>query len=292
MNKFQTTIRDKITCSGVGIHSGNLATITLLPAKSNDGIVFMRKDIRNKAQQKIIANYKNVSRTMLGTNLTNEHGITISTVEHLMAALWGMDIDNCIIEVNGPEIPIMDGSSEPFIFLLESAGKVDLPAKRQFLKINKTVKITNKDKNASSTIEPHHRYEIDLTIDFAHKTIAKQQYHYIAEETSFKTDLARARTFGLEEEVEYMKSQGLAKGGSLYNAIVVAKDGGVLNERGLRYDNEFVRHKILDCIGDLFLSQHLIIGKFTGYRSGHALNNQLLHELFKDETAWELVEIA
>jgi UDP-3-O-[3-hydroxymyristoyl] N-acetylglucosamine deacetylase len=291
MNYLQKTLRNKITCRGIGIHSGKPVKMVLCPAPVDNGIVFRRKDIKDKKRESIPAKFENVSRTTLGTNLTNQYDVEVSTVEHLMAALWGMEIDNCFIDLNSSEIPIMDGSAEPFVFLIECAGIKNYTTPRKFIKVKKPIKLEEKhDKYmAYSSVEPANYFEIDFEIDFPNKTIAKQKYNFSPIKSSFKTEISRARTFGMLEEVEYLKSQGLAQGGSLNNAIVVGNDG-IINPNGYRSEGEFVRHKILDTLGDLYLCGYHIVGKFTCYRSGHSLNNKLLRALFQDKDAWEFIE--
>lgn len=281
----QKTINSKISCSGVGLHSGVDVLISLLPAHCDTGIIFKRTDV--DADKSIIkAFYKNVVATNLGTTIANEFGVKVSTIEHLMAAIWGCGIDNLVIEINGPEVPIMDGSSEPFVFLIECAGTNIQDKPRQVIEIMKKVSIEENGK--SIEVSPSKEFAIDLHIDFDHKQIQQQKFDYVSTFASFKNDLCRARTFGFKHEIEKMHSMGLAKGGSLDNAILI-DDNGVVNEEGLRYGDEFVRHKTLDFIGDIYLAGHYIIGHFKASKSGHAINNKILHELFKDESAWRLI---
>lgn len=281
----QKTINSKISCSGVGLHSGVRASITLEPAPCNTGIVFRRTDIGGE-NSVIYANYKNVTGTNLGTTLTNEFSAKVSTIEHLMAAIWGCGIDNLLINIDGPEIPIMDGSSEPFVFLIECAGVVAQEESRRVLEVLKKVRVEDGDKFVE--VEPSRDFSIDLRIDFNHPKIQQQQFEYHSTFNSFKNDICCARTFGFKHEIEYLHKMGLAKGGSLDNAILV-DENGVVNEGGLRYNDEFVRHKTLDFIGDIFLAQRFILGHFTASKSGHGINNKLLHKLFEDESAWRLV---
>ena len=281
----QKTINNKISCSGIGLHSGENALMTLFPAPCDSGIVFKRTDLPDQ-DNVIQANYKNVIGTNLGTTLTNASGAKVSTIEHLMAAIWGCGIDNLLIEINGPEIPIMDGSSEPFVFLLECAGISTQEQPRRVIEILKKVRVEEKGKFIE--VEPSKEFSIDLHIDFDHKEIQQQKFDYHSTFTSFKNDICRARTFCFKHEVEQMHKMGLAKGGSLDNAIVV-DENGVVNSSGLRYSNEFVRHKTLDFIGDVYLAGHYILGHFTASRAGHGINNKLLHEIFKDETAWRVI---
>ena len=281
----QKTLERKVSCIGVGLHSGQPVKLQLSPANTNHGIVFKRIDISG-FDNIIPAQFDKVTKTQLGTTLSNEQGTIIATVEHLMAALWGCGIDNALIEVDGPEIPIMDGSSEPFVFLAECAGIKDQEEDRKVVKVLKQVEVRDGDKFA--IVKPSDDFAIDLEIDFNSKAISNQKWVYSSSQVSFKTDLCRARTFGFEHEVEYMRSQGLARGGSLENAIVISGDK-ILNKEGLRYNNEFVRHKLLDCIGDFYLAGNRIQGNFTAYKSGHGLNNKLLHKLFEDKSAYEII---
>ncbi len=278
----QQTLKQSVSCVGVGLHSGEDVRMTIHPAKENHGIRFVRKDISGYDPM-IHALYQNVSDTNLGTTICNEDGTIVSTVEHLMAALWGCNVDNALIELSGPEVPIMDGSSEPFVFLLECAGKQVQAANRRVVEVLKPIELRDGDKFVS--IVPADEFSVNLEIDFSDKVISNQKAVFSSSELSFKTDLCRARTFGFAHEAEAMRAMGLARGASLENAVVV-KDGGVLNKDGLRYDNEFVRHKILDCIGDFYLAGAWIKGTFHGVRSGHRLNNELLRAFFADSSAW------
>lgn len=285
----QQTIQNSISCFGVGLHSGKQVELTLHPAEVDTGIVFHKKYQNQKTIHIIPAMYDRVSSTNLCTTITSEDGQhSISTVEHLMAALWGCGIDNVIIEVDSDEVPIMDGSSEYFVFMLESAGIVKQAKGKKIIEVLKKIEVVEGDSFA--ILSPAQDFSVSVEIDFVNKHIAKQQSTFQAENSSFKMDLSRARTFGLEEEVNYLKSKGLVQGGSLNNAIVVGKDG-VLNKEGLRYDNEFVRHKILDSIGDLYLAGGHVKGSFQGYKSGHQINNKLLRTFFADKDAWRYVRL-
>ncbi len=252
-------------------------------APENTGIVFLRKDVKG-FNPRVPGRYSNVTDTNLGTTLSNEDGTIVSTVEHLMAAFWGCGIDNAFVELNGPEVPIMDGSSEPFVLLIEDAGAAVQHKRKRMVEVTKPLRVDEPDKHMM--IEPSAHFSVSLEIDFAHDSIAKQTAMFNSTELSFKDHLSRARTFGFEKEVNYLKSKGLARGGSLKNAVVLGEKG-VLNKEGLRFDNEFVRHKILDCIGDFYLTGGIhVLGHFKGYRSGHGLNNKLLRALFADRSAW------
>lgn len=284
---MQNTLKQSVGCVGVGLHSGEDIRMSLHPAKENTGITFIRKDIQG-FDPVINANYLNVSNTNLGTTISNDEGTLVSTIEHLMAALWGCNVDNAIIEIDGPEVPIMDGSSEPFVFLLECAGLQEQNRKKNVIEVLKNIELV--DDNKSVSVAPADEFSVSLEIDFSDSIISKQRAIFNSSSLSFKTDLCRARTFGFEHEAKKLHSMGLAKGASLDNAVVIS-NGGILNKGGLRYDNEFVRHKILDCIGDFYLAGAVVKGKFTGYRSGHNLNNQLLRKFFADKSAWRYAEI-
>ncbi len=288
MTELQRTLSNPVSCVGTTLHTGEKVYMTLLPAPEDTGIMFCRTDVSAKSPN-IIADYRNVTGTTLNTTIENQDNVKVSTIEHLMAALWGCKIDNAVVEVDGPEVPIMDGSSEPFVFLIECAGIKRQSKPRKYIEVLKEIKVDDGNKRAS--IKPASGFEVNFTIDFDNAIISKQEWQYKASDVSFKTDVARARTFGFEHEVETLRAQGLAKGGSLDNAIVVSGNK-ILNKEGLRYHNEFVRHKILDCIGDLYLMGGHLIGHVEAIRSGHALNNKILHKLFSDPTAWRFTETA
>ncbi|HZH28125.1 MAG TPA: UDP-3-O-acyl-N-acetylglucosamine deacetylase [Azospirillaceae bacterium] len=280
----QQTLKSAIPCTGVGLHSGAKVSMTLRPAAADTGIVFRRTDVPAEAAE-IPALWNRVVDTKLCTVLGNEHGVTVGTVEHLMAALRGCGIDNCVIELDGPEIPIMDGSAGPFVFLIESAGIVELAAPRRAIRVLKPVSVEDGEKSAAYHPAPVAGFNFE--IDFASAAVSRQRGSFRLVSGSFKRELAQARTFGFLHEVEALRKMGLARGGSMENAIVISGDR-VLNEGGLRFRDEFVRHKILDSVGDLYLAGHPIIGQFTGIRSGHALNNRLLHALFADSAAYRI----
>lgn len=282
----QKTINSKVSCNGVGLHSGVDTTITLLPAPCDTGIVFRRTDFE-AGKNSIKAIYSNVVTTNLGTTLSNEFGAKVSTIEHLIAALWGCGIDNIIIDIDGPEVPIMDGSSEPFVFLLECAGINIQDKPRHVIEVLKTVTIEEAE-GKMIEVSPAAEFSVSLHIDFNHKQIQKQSFDYKTTFASFKNDLCRARTFGFKHEIEQLHKMGLAKGGSLKNAILVGEDG-IVNEEGLRYEDEFVRHKTLDFIGDIYLAGYYISGQFKGTKTGHGINNKMLHKLLSDPTAWRLI---
>lgn len=288
---YQRTVKNKVSCFGIGLHTGVRVDLSLLPAAEDTGIVFKRVDITNK-NPVVKASYDNVSNTLLGTTLRNEDGVHVATIEHLMAALWGCGIDNCILEINGPEVPIMDGSSEPFVFLIECAGGQEQKKTRRVIEVLKEITVYEGE-NADSgyiKVSPAENFSVDLHIDFGESVISSQECMFDLQNVSFKSDICRARTFGFEHEVESLRQNGLARGGSLDNAIVIGKDG-VLNKEGLRYSDEFVRHKVLDCIGDVYLAGGYIQGSLKGFKSGHALNNQLLRKFFADKDAWRVVQM-
>ena len=257
----------------------------LRPAEAGAGIGFKRIDVP-RAHQMIAARYDHVVDSHLGTSLANELGVRVATVEHLLAALAGCGIDNVLIELDGPEVPVMDGSAAPFVFLIECAGIVELGAPKKAIRILKEVRVG--DAAAFVELSPGKGFSADLEIGFSSQAIKTQSYRFESSPAAFKAEIARARTFGFLAEVEKLRSNGRALGGSLDNAVVI--DGDViLNEGGLRYSDEFVRHKMLDVVGDMSLAGAPLIGRFRGYRSGHALNNIVLHALFATHGAWEIV---
>jgi UDP-3-O-[3-hydroxymyristoyl] N-acetylglucosamine deacetylase len=278
----QKTFKNAISCMGVALHSGKKVSMTLMPGEPDSGIVFKRTDVSGSGAI-IKATWRNVVETTLCTTLGNDDGVTICTVEHLMAALSASGIDNAVIEVNGPEVPVMDGSAAPFIFLAECAGTVEQDKSRRYIRILKAISIGNDEKSVS--IVPSDSFTVEFDIDFESTAISRQSYSICMVGENFKNEVSRARTFGFLHEVEALRALGLAKGGSLENAVVVS-GGKVINEGGLRYDDEFVRHKILDAVGDLYLAGGGLLGHFYGIRSGHEANNQLLRALFADKDAW------
>lgn len=281
----QRTLKNEIRATGVGLHTGRKVYLTLRPAPVNSGIVFRRVDLNPPVE--IPATAENVGDTTLSTTLVSD-GVRISTVEHLLSAMAGLGIDNCIIEVSADEVPIMDGSAGPFVFLIQSAGIQEQDAAKKFIRIKKPVEVEDGDKKASFL--PFNGFKVSFAIDFDHPVFKGRKLDATVDfsSTSFVKEVSRARTFGFMHEIEYMRSKGLAKGGSVDNAIVVDKYR-ILNEDGLRYDDEFVKHKVLDAIGDLYLLGASLIGEFKAYKSGHGLNNKSLRELIKREDAWELV---
>jgi len=273
-------------CTGVGVHSGEKVTLRLLPAEPDTGIVFVRTDLKNGARA-IPARWDTVVETQLCTVIGNAQGGKVATIEHLMAALRAADIDNAIIEVDGPEVPVMDGSADSFVFLIEMAGVVQQKAPRREIVILKPVEVSAVGKRVSLTPSDEASFSVDISFDS--KLIRNQHYDFTLSRGGFKTELSRARTFGFYEDVEKMTKLGFMRGGSLDNAVVI-KDEAVMNEDGLRFADEFVRHKMLDAIGDLSLAGAPIRGHFSGCCTGHAMNNKLLHALFADASAWTMVE--
>lgn len=259
------------------------------PAAADTGIVFRRLDVVPEKSM-VPARYDAVCDTRLGTTIVNAHGVTVSTIEHLMAALWGMGIDNALVELDGPEVPIMDGSSEPFVFMLECAGVVELPAARNVLRVLKPVEVREGQSVARlvPNVEGEEGCVISIEIEYNSGFIPRQSSQYDFRELTFKQSISRARTFGFEHEVAALREMGLALGGSLENAVVVGKDR-ILNEDGLRYGDEFIRHKALDCVGDLFLAGYRIDGHLLAVRPGHGINNKLLRALLADPSAYAIV---
>lgn len=280
---FQTTIRNPVSCYGIGVHSGKRTQLTLKPASSGTGVVFVRSDI-TEVDNVITANYLNVSETTLSTTISNNANSKVSTIEHLMAALSGCGISNVIVELDGEEVPIMDGSAGPFVFMIECAGTRFLPAPAVNLKILREVSVESND--AFARVSPSDAFAIDMTINFDHKAIGQQKKIFYASD-SFKDSISGARTFGFINELEYLKSKGLAKGASLENAVGL-DENQILNEEGLRFNDEFVRHKLLDAVGDFFTSAMPMIGYFECYKTGHALNNHLLRKIFSDPNNYHL----
>jgi UDP-3-O-[3-hydroxymyristoyl] N-acetylglucosamine deacetylase len=284
----QRTLQNAITTTGIGLHSGEEVHLTLNPAPVDSGIVFRRVDLDPVLD--IPARAGNVSDTMLSTCLTVE-GQRVSTVEHLLAALAGLGIDNARLDVNAPEVPIMDGSAGPFVSLIRSAGIKEQDALKKFIRIKRKVTVEDGDKVASFL--PFAGFKVSFTIDFDQPVFRNRSAHAEMDfaNSSFVDEVSRARTFGFMHEIEYLRSRGLARGGSFDNAIVV-DDYRILNEEGLRYEDEFVKHKVLDAIGDLYLAGSGIIGEFRAYKSGHTLNNAAVRALLAQPDAWEIISYA
>src|SRR5271155_1778295 len=281
----QRTLRTSIRATGVGLHSGTKVLMTVRPAAADTGIVFSRTDLAGSAL--IPARAENVGETMLGTTI-GSGAARVATVEHLLSAFAGLGIDNAQVDVNAPEVPIMDGSAGPFVFLLQSAGIEEQPVAKKFIRILQSVEVSEGDKRAR--FEPYDGFKVNFEIEFNHPTFKKhsQVASMDFSTTSFLREVSRARTFGFMRELESLRARNLALGGNMDNAIVL-DDYRVLNEDGLRYEDEFVKHKILDAIGDLYLLGHSLIGEFSGYKSGHALNNKLLRALISSQNAWREV---
>lgn len=281
----QRTLKNSIKATGVGLHSGEKVYLTLKPAAENTGIIFRRVDLEEPVE--IPARAENVGDTTLSTTL-EKNGVKVSTVEHLLSAMAGMGIDNAYVELSASEVPIMDGSAGPFVFLLQSAGIVEQSAAKRFIRIKHNVVIEEGDKWVR--FEPYEGFKVSFAIDFEHPVIqGRPQYSEMDfSSTSFVREVSRARTFGFMNQIEQLRANNLALGGSLNNAIVM-DEYRILNEDGLRYEDEFVKHKILDAIGDLYLLGSSLIGAFSGHKAGHALNNKILRKLLSDDSAWEEV---
>jgi UDP-3-O-[3-hydroxymyristoyl] N-acetylglucosamine deacetylase len=281
----QRTLKNSIQANGVGLHTGEKVYLTLHPSAPDTGVVFRRIDLDPVVE--IPAKAENVGDTMLSTTLIKDD-VRVSTVEHLLSALAGMGIDNLIIDVSAPEIPIMDGSAAPFVFLLQSAGIEEQNAPKKFIRVKRSVTVEQDGKQA--TFKPFDGFKINFAIDFDHPVFENQTLNASIDfsSTSFVKEVSRARTFGFMHEFEFLRAKGLARGGSLENAIVV-DDSQIVNEDGLRFEDEFVKHKILDAIGDLYLMGNSIIGEFDAHKSGHSLNNASLLALIAEKDAWEMV---
>lgn len=279
----QRTLKKSINATGVGLHTGEKVKMTLRPAAPDTGIVFRRVDLPDSAEIKVQPQY--VCDTRMCSALEHE-GVRVATVEHLMSALAGLGIDNIYVELSAGEVPIMDGSSGPFVFLLQEAGIVEQAAAKKFIRVKKTVEVHDGDKWVR--FDPYFGFKVDFTIDFAHPVFEHTGNNVKIDfaDNSYIKEVSRARTFGFMHEVETLRSMGLARGGSLDNAIVL-DEYRILNQDGLRYEDEFVKHKTLDAIGDLYVLGHQLLCAFTAHKSGHALNNQLLRTLMADKDAWE-----
>lgn len=286
----QKTLKTSIGCTGVGLHSGARVSMTIHPAPPGAGIVFRRTDLRGAAAT-IPATWQNVVDTQLCTTIGNTHGGRIATIEHLMAALYGCEIDNAYVDVDGPEVPAMDGSAAPFVFLIECAGAVDQAAIRRGIEVQREVSVV--EDGCRLTLAPpafSGGLALDFEIDFGSNAVARQTCQLAVAPEVFKANLARARTFGFAHDIDRLQAAGLARGGSLDNAVVISGDR-ILNDDGLRFEDEFVRHKMLDCIGDLYLAGAPVLGCVTASRSGHRHNNRLLHALFAADDAFRYVDL-
>ena len=282
----QRTLRNPIKAVGIGLHTGKNINMELLPSDINTGISFIRTDI--DPENVISASAENVGDTTLSTALVKDD-IKISTIEHLLSAIAGLGVDNCLIKVDGPEIPIMDGSSSPFVFLIQSAGIEEQNSLKKFIKVKKEISVTRGD--AYAKIKPFNGFKVSYKVDFDHPVHKGLPSESIIDfsTTSFVKEVCRARTFGNASDLEELRSQNLALGASISNAIAFGDDK-ILNEEGLRFNDEIVKHKMLDAIGDLYLLGHNLIGEFSGFKSGHALNNQLLKKIIEQDNAYEIIE--
>jgi UDP-3-O-[3-hydroxymyristoyl] N-acetylglucosamine deacetylase len=281
----QRTLKNSVRTTGVGLHTGDKIHLTLKPAPVDHGIVFRRVDLNPPVEIKASAH--NVGETTLSTCLIKD-GVRVSTVEHLMSAMAGMGIDNAVVELTGPEIPIMDGSAGPFVFLIQSAGVQEQNGPKKFVRIKKEVTLKDGDKFA--TFVPFDGFKVSFSIEFDHPVFKdrRPQTELDFSSSSFVKDISRARTFGFMHEIEYLRSKGLARGGSMDNAIVVDQYR-ILNEEGLRFEDEFVKHKVLDAIGDLYMLGNSLICEYKAHKSGHSLNNRALRLLLDQPDAWEIV---
>ncbi len=283
----QRTLKNVIRATGVGLHTGEKVYLTVRPAPVDTGIIFRRVDLDPVVD--IPARAANVGETTLSSTLVKD-GVKVGTVEHLLSAMAGLGIDNARVEVSAPEVPIMDGSAGPFVFLLQSAGIQEQDAAKKFIRIRKEVLVEDGEEDKSALFRPFDGFKVGFSIEFDHPVFTGRTQMACIDfsSTSFVKEVARARTFGFTRDIEFLRSQNLALGGSVDNAVVV-DDFRILNEDGLRYEDEFVKHKMLDAIGDLYLLGYSLIGEFVGHKSGHALNNQLLRQLLAQEDAWEVV---
>ena len=285
---WQTTIFRSKSFNGIGLHTGNIIKVNLKPNKENTGIIFVRTDIDGNLEERSIKGlYNNVSDTTLCTTIENKFGTKVSTIEHIMAAFSGSGVDNIIVELDGPEVPIMDGSSLPFIEIIEKSGIKALKVKREFLKILRKVEVSIDDKYCS--FYPSNEQNFSVEINFDSKAIGNQTAYTSLAGYDFKNFASNARTFGLMKDVEYMRSKGMGLGGSIDNCIIVDSDE-IINPEGLRHENEFSRHKLLDAVGDVFTSGYRIEGSFKGFKCGHYINNLLLVELFKSDKNYKIIE--
>jgi UDP-3-O-[3-hydroxymyristoyl] N-acetylglucosamine deacetylase len=284
---FQHTLRNFFTLDGIGTHSGAPARLTFRPGFAGTGIVFVRTDVADK-DNVVRAKWSNVVDTRLCTVIANADGTTVSTVEHVLSACAALGLDNAVIEIDGPEVPIMDGSAREFAAAIERTGLKEQAARRRALRIKKTIAFADGDKTVSLTPSETPVYGLEIVFDSP--VIGRQKYVHEFTEEAYLAEIAPARTFGFLHEVEALRKMGLARGSSLENAVGIDGDK-IMNPEGLRFPDEFVRHKILDAIGDLYLAGLPIIGRYDGFKAGHAMNNKLLHALFKDADAWEVVEL-
>jgi len=284
---MQHTLRKTAKLSGIGLHSGKEINMVLIPEAENHGIVFVRSDLP-KGENVIPALWNGVVDTQLCTVIGNEHGASVGTIEHLMSALRGLGVDNLRIEIDGAEVPAMDGSAMPFVNLIDEVGTKAQNLPRRMIRVLKEVSVTDGDKRV--TLSPDESCSFVGEIEFDHDKIGKQRFGTQLVNGNFRHDIAEARTFGFYHEAQWLRSQGLGLGGSLDNAIILDTDG-IMNPDGLRFSNEFIRHKLLDAIGDLYLAGGQILGMYDSAKAGHAINNAILHELFSDDANWEYVDM-
>lgn len=288
MTQPQTTVEKEVHCEGIALHSGQTIHMTLKPADENTGIVFKRIDIQDK-DNIIKALYNQVVDTRLGTFLANSQGANVGVIEHFMSAMYNSDLDNVLIEVDGGEVPGLDGCAEPYVFLLESAGVQSQNSPRQLIKIIKEFTYTEDD--VSIKVEPGEDFTLEETISFDNQYIGTQSYTFSSSRQNYKAEIARARTFGMYNDLEKLKAMGLAKGASLDNAIGI-NDDGIMNEGGLRYPEEFARHKMLDFMGDMMTAGHRLVGRFTAYKAGHTSHNHFLRALLDEhKECWQLITL-
>jgi len=284
----QTTLRKRTSIAGTGVHSGLPVTLTMSPADADSGVVFVRCGLDGAPGRELRASARSVTATELATVLGDEEGVFVSTVEHVMAALCGLGVDNCLVEIDGPEAPIMDGSAAPYVVAIDRAGIVSLPAPRRYFKVLQPVRV--EQGKAFGEFRPYDRgFRVDIEIDFDHPLIGRQSLAVDVEPDTFRREVARARTFGFMRDVSKLWSAGYALGASLENTLVVAENR-ILNPEGLRFPDEFVRHKVLDAIGDLALAGAPILGAYRSVRGGHRLNHAVLAALLADPSAWTVVE--
>lgn len=284
---LQNTVADHVVIQGTGLHSGADTVLRIHPAKVDNGIIFTRNDVSDR-NNLVPALWDHVVDTKLCTVIGNKDGVSVGTIEHLMAALNALNITNAMIELDGPEVPIMDGSSEPFIKAIKAVGVETQNAPQKAIKITEEITFVEDDKVVKFT--PSENCDFEITIDFDHGSIGKQSYGIQLDDASFETQISDARTFGFVHEVNHLRSLGLCLGGSLENAVVLDEQT-VLNPEGLRHDDEFARHKLLDAVGDIYLAGHRIIGKYSGYKAGHAVNNKVLEVLFANPDKWTFVDM-
>ena len=286
--EFQHTLQGPAIFAGVGVHTGAYTRVAVRPAPTNSGIVFVRTDVTDR-DNRVPATGEAVTKTQLGTVIENAAGVSVSTIEHLMAALVMLGVDNAVVELDGPEMPIMDGSSLPFVQILDRAGRRQQDALRAYIEILEPIEFVDGDKRASLTPSDH--FEVAFEIRFPSAAIGRQAVDLVMDEQAFRDELADCRTFGFLHEVEYLRSIGLARGGSMENAVVIEGDR-ILNPEGLRRPDEFVRHKALDAIGDLYVLGAPILGRFEGVLAGHGLNNQLVRALLAAPQSWRYRTLA